>query len=103
MLGGVAGGGPVGVGLGAAAASPLAMQLQALLAENIEDPIIRNEVLVALTPEAVIGESVSNGLLFGTGAHFTEILADFLGPLLTKLGVGRMLAQGLHYLFRLLI
>ncbi len=85
------GGGAVGVGLGAASATPLAMLIQNFIAENIDDPRIRQEVMIDLTPKAVVEETVINGLLFGVGAHFSELITDFLGLI-----VGRTLAMGLR-------
>lgn len=100
-MGGIVGGGPVGAGLGAASATPLAMWLQNIIAENIRNPAIRNGALVDFTPEAVLVATISNELFAGVGARVNGLLADILGPILTKLGVGRLLAQGAYYLFRL--
>lgn len=84
----------MGAGLGAAVATPLGMNLHSRIAASIQDPIIRNEVLVPFTPEAVLEETVSNGLLYGIGAHVTERLADSFGQVVTKRGAVKMLVGG---------
>ena len=94
-------GGPVGVGLGAAAATILAIRRRALVAERIRDPAIRCEVLTALGPKAMLKKIVSNGFLFAIGIRFIELLANFPGSL--PMGVGQMLNRCLRYHFRVLL
>lgn len=94
------GGGPVGVGLGAAAATPLAMQLQLHIAQHISDPAIRNEILEVLTQNTFLEETIANGVMYGLGAHVSELFADLVASVLTKICVGKLVTTKLRPFFR---
>lgn len=100
MIGEIVGGGPIGMALGAACTTPLAIHLQSWLAEYIQDPRIQNEVLVDFTPEAVLGEAITNGIILGVRAHFNNLLLDLMGLSLKTMGARQVLVEELRSVLR---
>ncbi len=91
-------GDPGSMGLCVACVTPLAMHLRFWVATYVWDIRIRDATVIdpAVASSRVLGESIFNGLVFGGMAHYSKLLATAMVPVLTTMGVGRMLAERLH-------